>query len=290
MSILLEPTFTTTTLQKFAPIMDCSGSGLPSPPDTETFGTSPKHPYGYNIWNDPMSLNILRPAKGYYQPSAGAGPSNWYVGAEPDTDQAAAGLSTSSAGAASSSAVAPETGPSSLSTTAGPSSSSESAPDTELEVSDVLAIDDPFESTSQNPRQMTRKEATQEYLEDLSRKIVDISLNQRDPSHPLMAKHMAPQFRGKHDALPKVNTRDAHQQSLKNHLSELKNFRCEIQNCSSECDDGRGRATVYIWYKLGGTEFGFTREGVAVFSWERKQGLWMIMKHQGMRGPSGLPN
>jgi hypothetical protein len=290
MSTLLEPTFTTITLRKFASIMDFSGSGLPSPPDTINNGTSPKHPHGYNIWNDPMSLNILRPAKGYYQPSAGAGPSNWYVGAESDADQTATGSSSASAVAAPSSlaATAAEAGPSS--SLAGPSSSSGSATDTELEISDVLAVDDPFENTNQNPRQLTRKEATQEYLEDLSRKIVDISLNQRDPSHPLMAKHMAPQFRGKHDALPKVNTRDAHQQSLKNHLSELKNFRCEIQNCSSECDDGRGRATVYIWYKLGGTEFGFTREGVAVFSWERKQGLWMIMKHQGMRGPSGLPN
>jgi hypothetical protein len=62
----------------------------------------------------------------------------------------------------------------------------------------------------------------------------------------------------------------------------------EILNHSSEVDDSRGRATVYLWYEITGLEHGLEREAVAVLSWERRQGVWMIMKHQGMRGPSGF--
>jgi hypothetical protein len=133
-----------------------------------------------------------------------------------------------------------------------------------------------------------KKAGTGPYLEALSHQILDVSLNMKDHSHPLLVKHMSPAFRGKHDALPKVNNRDDHQNNLKKHLDKQPELHVTILNSSSDVDDSRGRATVYIWYSLGGLEHGLEREAVAVLSWERKQGVWMIIKHSGMRGPSGF--
>jgi hypothetical protein len=156
------------------------------------------------------------------------------------------------------------------------------------ECSPSSAFPSPPDSSSSQEQPVRKKESTGEYLESLSDTILDINLNSKDTQHPLIIKHMSPAFRGKHDALPKVNTRDDHQSNLKKHLAAQPDFHVKILNHSSEVDDSRGRATVYIWYEITGLAHGLEREAVAVLSWERRQGVWMIMKHQGMRGPSGF--
>ena len=133
-----------------------------------------------------------------------------------------------------------------------------------------------------------KKASTGEYLETLSRDILGVNLNLKDTSHPLVMKHMSPEFRGKHDALPKASSRDDHQDNLQKHLAEQPHFHVEVLNASSDVDESRGRATVYLWYDISGIAQGLEREAVAVLSWERKQGTWMIMKHSGMRGSSGF--
>lgn len=134
----------------------------------------------------------------------------------------------------------------------------------------------------------SKKEETGDYLESLAKSILEINLNQKDSDHPLIIKHMSPQFRGKHDALPKATTRNEHQDNLKKHLAAQPDFHVIILNSSSEVDDSRGRATVYLWYEISGLSNGLEREAVAVLSWERRQGIWMVVKHQGMRGPAGF--
>lgn len=134
----------------------------------------------------------------------------------------------------------------------------------------------------------SKRESTGQYLEDLSRQMLDVNLNYKTFDHPIVAKHMSPEFRGKHDTLPKVGNRDDHVSALQKHLQEMPNFHCNILNSSSDVDDSRGRATVYLWYEITGLTHGLEREAVAVLSWERKQGTWMMMKHTGMRGPSGF--
>lgn len=151
-----------------------------------------------------------------------------------------------------------------------------------------MSLPSPPDSSASETPALAKKDSTGEYLEDLSRQILDVNLNIKDNNHPLVVKHMSPQFRGKHDALPKATNRDDHQSNLQKHLAEQPDFHCEILNASSEVDDSRGRATVYLWYQLTGLSHDLKREAVAVLSWERKQGVWMIMKHSGMRGPSGF--
>lgn len=150
-----------------------------------------------------------------------------------------------------------------------------------------LALPTPPDSNA--PDTPTRKESTGEYLERLSKSFLHLSLNLRDSFNPLIMRHMAPTFRGTHDTLPKVVSREDHQSSLQKHLSTEPDLRCEIKNSSSDVDDSRGRATVYLWYELSGLTHGLEREAVAVMSWERKQGTWVHTKHTGMRGPSGFP-
>ena len=146
----------------------------------------------------------------------------------------------------------------------------------------------PDSSVSEETPKKEPKEPTGEYLERLSISLLEVNLNQKDNDHPLVMKHMSPTFRGKHDALPKVDNRDDHQENLKKHLETQPDFHVDILNHSSEVDDSRGRATVYLWYEITGLSHGLEREAVAVLSWERRQGTWMVIKHQGMRGPSGF--
>lgn len=144
------------------------------------------------------------------------------------------------------------------------------------------------DDTAKQEGKEPKKESTGQYLENLAVQILDINLNQKNNSHPLLIQHMSPSFRGNHDALPKVNNRNDHQANLKKHLDKQPDFHVKILNHSSDVDESRGRATVYLWYEIHGLEHGLGREAVAVLNWERKQGNWMIIKHTGMRGPSGF--
>lgn len=140
-------------------------------------------------------------------------------------------------------------------------------------------------SEASRPR---KKGASGEYLEGLSRQILNVCLNLKDPHHPIIYKHQSADFRNKHDALPKAANRKDHHANLAKHLQEQKNFHIEIFNTSSEVDESRGRATIYLWYEITGLTHGIEREAIAVLSWERKQGTWLLMKHIGMRGPAGF--
>lgn len=147
---------------------------------------------------------------------------------------------------------------------------------------------DPVGSPEELPEGPAPGESTGDYLENIVRQVLDISLNAKDLSHPLLKRHFSPDFRGKHDALPPVSNSTDHSSSLKVHLDKQPNFRVTVLNTSSEVDDSRGRATVYIWYEISGLAGGLERENVSLLTWERKGGIWLITKHQGMRGPSGF--
>lgn len=143
-------------------------------------------------------------------------------------------------------------------------------------------------SSSSDTSRRPKKGSSGEYLESLSRQILNVCLNLKDPYHPMIYKHQSVDFRNKHDALPRASNRADHHENLAKHLQEQKNFHVEIFNTSSEVDESRGRATIYLWYEITGLANGIEREAVAVLSWERKQGTWLLMKHIGMRGPAGF--
>ena len=153
-----------------------------------------------------------------------------------------------------------------------------------------LTLPSPPDDSASEPSD--NKESTGEYLERLSRSILHLNLNVRDSFHPIVLKHMSPAFRNTHDALPKASSRDDHQENLQEHLRTQPKFHVEFLNSSSEADVSRGRATVYLWYEIKGLTHGLQlleREAVAVLTWERRHDTWMIVKHIGMRGPSGFP-
>lgn len=154
-----------------------------------------------------------------------------------------------------------------------------SSPDTETSTPSDVSVD---------VKAPADKESSGEYLERLSRSFLNVCLNLKDPQHPLIYQHQSVDFRNKHDALPKASNRGDHHDNLQKHLAEQIDFHAEIHNTSSEVDDSRGRATVYLWYEITGLAHGLEREAVAVLSWERKQGNWTLMKHVGMRGPAGF--
>lgn len=150
----------------------------------------------------------------------------------------------------------------------------------------IVSSEAPSDRSSTPPS--TRKHSSGEFLESLSSQVLNICLNLKDSDHPLLKLHQSPDFRNKHDALPGATNAADHNRSLHKHLAEQLDFHVEIHNTSSEVDESRGRATVYLWYLITGLAHGLEREAVAVLSWERKQGTWMLMKHIGMRGPAGF--
>ena len=143
------------------------------------------------------------------------------------------------------------------------------------------------ESSSSDTSHPPKKGSSGQYLESLSRQLLNVCLNLKDHDHPIH-KHQSVDFRNKHDALPKASNRSDHHENLVKHLKEQRNFHVEFFNTSSEVDESRGRATIYLWYEITGLAHGIEREAVAVLSWERKQGMWLLMKHIGMRGPAGF--
>ena len=116
-------------------------------------------------------------------------------------------------------------------------------------------------------------ESTGEYLERLSRYLMETNVNMRNPQHPVNTKHVYHDLRRKHDTLPKVNSRADHDDTLKQHVDSQPQLRATFLNHSSDVDDSRGRATVYLWFQLTGLAHGMEREVMAVLSWERRQGV-----------------
>lgn len=100
--------------------------------------------------------------------------------------------------------------------------------------------------------------------------------------------HMAETFRATHDGLPTARTLGQHIGNLQKHYVANPDFHLTILNCSSEVDETRGRATVYLFFQLTGLVDNTARESIAALQWERKRDEWLCVKHTGLRGPAGF--
>ncbi|KAK5124510.1 hypothetical protein LTR85_001727 [Meristemomyces frigidus] len=127
---------------------------------------------------------------------------------------------------------------------------------------------------------------TAEYVEAWSVQILNEHCNQKK-FELVGTHHMAETFRSEHDGLETAKSLEQHVDILKQHYVANPDFHLEVLNSSSEVDEARGRATVYLFYQLTGLN-NTAREAVALLKWERKQNGWLCVKHTGLRGPAGF--
>lgn len=151
-----------------------------------------------------------------------------------------------------------------------------------------LTLDISPPATSSSNISVDQHKCIGEYLEDLAKTILDVCINQNNQKHPIIQKHQSPDFRNQHDAIPGASNQKDHHENLRKHLAQQGSVNVQIHNTSFTLDNSRGRATVWVWYQITGLAYDIQREAVARFSFERKDEVWMLMKHVGMRGPAGF--
>ncbi|KAK3620463.1 hypothetical protein LTR56_023386 [Elasticomyces elasticus] len=129
---------------------------------------------------------------------------------------------------------------------------------------------------------------TGQQLEKLSVAILDV-LNTRNFSDPVLA-HLSPLYQSSFGTKIISNDLASFMRNIDTVLAHNPDYHHLILNTSSEVDEEKGRASVWVSHK--GTGFPpdeFERESVKVMKWERCSGRWMCMGHSGLVGNAMLP-
>ncbi|KAK3634973.1 hypothetical protein LTR56_014937 [Elasticomyces elasticus] len=129
---------------------------------------------------------------------------------------------------------------------------------------------------------------TGQQLEKLSVAILNV-LNTRNLSDPVLA-HLSPLYQASFGTKIISNDLASFMRNIDIVLTQNPDYHHLILNTSSEVDEDKGRASVWVSHK--GTGFPideFERESVKVMKWERCSGKWMCMGHSGLVGNAMLP-
>jgi hypothetical protein len=132
---------------------------------------------------------------------------------------------------------------------------------------------------------------TGENLERLSRALMH-HINIRSYSAAL-SELLTSDFRGAYNALYLALSSKEHIASIGNVLKVSPDYHLRVQNSSSNVDEEKGSATVWVFSSVHGIPFhknvdGIVRETVIVFYWRRKREGWRNWKQVAIRGPSGF--
>jgi len=159
-----------------------------------------------------------------------------------------------------------------------------------MSLQQLYASFDKCPNTVHEPHSLTGKAdrdfgSTAKRLEHLSR---IIQYNHKDLAHSTMWDSVSSNIRAWNDMLPVACTRDELASNIEtNHMCQP-DYHTEIINVSSSIDEVHGRATVFLHLMVLGLSCGHTREAIASFHWERRQGQWLCIKLVAFRGPAGF--
>lgn len=137
------------------------------------------------------------------------------------------------------------------------------------------------------PRKTERQHAqspTELYLQSLSVSLLHALCNERNFHHPLLARHIAPEFNSSQDDLPGSEDREDHLELAAEALSSMPDYRCVIYDCVARICEGGRKAKVWTSKRLSGLPGGICKDGVSVMAWERRGQVWMCTRLKMMRG------
>lgn len=151
------------------------------------------------------------------------------------------------------------------------------------------------------PDQEAETNPTATYLRDLSQRMLVALCNDKNLSHPILRKHIAPFFSSRQDEFSPSKCRDDHLAVWAEALKEMPDYHAEIVDSVAEIHEGGRKARVWTFKRLSGipatelevgSEGGgnedvgawICKEGIGLMKWELRESLWMCVHLQMMRG------
>lgn len=122
------------------------------------------------------------------------------------------------------------------------------------------------------------------YLESLTRTLLSLVTNGKDATHPLVAKHISPDFRSNQDDRPPASDRSQHTAIWLKDMSRMPDMHCEVISCTAKVHEDGRKAKVWTLKRLSNLPGGICKEGVSITKWERKGQVWMCVKLKMLRG------
>ena len=125
------------------------------------------------------------------------------------------------------------------------------------------------------------------HLQQLAWFFVNLLCNKRDFSHPFIEKHVALEFRNRHDfddeGAVKCH-RDTHLLAWQQVVSQMPNFWMDVVDILPDIDKSGFKARTWCWKREGGVAGGFKRESVSIQYWELREKEWVCVEMRSLLG------
>lgn len=147
------------------------------------------------------------------------------------------------------------------------------------------------EDDSLGPERSCSPSAKQLEIERYTADVIE-ALNERNYKSPSLER-LSPEFVSDREwvasKLMVVETRSAYVDKHRHWADKFPNAKMDILTMHSAYDEKKGRADVWIWFKVTGFESErMRRESVSCFKWRRAAGVWWCYQHNGLRGQASL--
>ena len=121
--------------------------------------------------------------------------------------------------------------------------------------------------------------------ESLTRELIHI-INTRDFRNPITSRMDSAM---EYDADWGLHTRDKESllQGQENYAAQNPEYHLEIMNASTEVNEGKGRAKVWMLLEVTGIALGVRKESIILMYWRLRGGRWCYYPHKGLRGVGG---
>ena len=138
-----------------------------------------------------------------------------------------------------------------------------------------------------------------EHLEQLSQTLLQILCFDRDFAHPLITKHMSPDFSAQQDGHSKTRSREEHFAVCAKAMDEMPDYGWEVIETVVEIHECGKKAKLWTFKRLSGSfgpsskhnleiAPGIIKESVSVMKWELQGGTWVCKQLKKMNGVSGV--
>lgn len=138
-----------------------------------------------------------------------------------------------------------------------------------------------------------------QYLESLSKTVLGILCFQKDFTHPLILKHISPNFSAQQDGRVNSKSREEHFAIWANFVDKMPDYGWEVIESVVEIHEGGKKAKHWSFKRLSGLRSphqghgvgagpGMCQESVGVMKWELQGETWVCTRLKMMTGVSGV--
>lgn len=143
---------------------------------------------------------------------------------------------------------------------------------------------------------------TAKYLASLSQKMLYILCVEKDFTHPLVLKHIPPDFSAQQDGRTNSQSREDHFEIWASALEEMPGYGWEVVETVAEIHQSGKKAKMWTFKRLSGlfapgsgrekissdVAPGIVKENVGVMKWELRDDTWVCTRLKTLNGVSGV--